>query len=33
MEDDLDKEAIIHFRDRVFETKTGLHLINTMFGL
>jgi len=33
MEDDLDKEAIIHFRDKVFKTKTGLHLINTMFGL
>lgn len=33
MEDDLEKEAIMHFRDKVFETKTGLHLINTMFGL
>lgn len=33
MEDELQKEAIIHFRDKVFETKTGLHLINTMFGL
>lgn len=33
MEDDLKKDAIIHFRDKVFETKTGLHLINTMFGL
>jgi len=32
-EDELDKEAIIHFRDKVFETKAGLHLINTMFGL
>jgi len=30
-EDELDKEAIIHFRDKVFKTKTGLHLINTMF--
>lgn len=33
MEDELDKEAIINFRDKVFETKTGIHLINTMFGL
>ncbi len=33
MEDHLDKDAIITFRDKVFMTKTGLHLINTMFGL
>lgn len=33
LEDNLDKEAIVCFRDKVFETKTGLHLINTMFGL
>lgn len=33
MEDDLDKAAIVHFRDSVFETGTGVHLINTMFGL
>lgn len=33
MEDELDKEAIINFRDKVFETKTGIHLLNTMFGL
>ena len=33
MEDDLDKDAIIVFRDNVFETAAGLHLINTMFGL
>ena len=33
MEDNLDKEAIIAFRDKVFETMTGLHLINTMFNL
>lgn len=33
MEDNLKKEAIINFRDKVFETRTGLHLINTMFGL
>jgi len=32
-EDAIDKDAIIHFRDKVFETKTGLHLINTMFGV
>ena len=32
-EDNLPKDAIIHFRDKVFETKTGLHLLNTMFGL
>jgi len=32
-EDEIDKEAIIHFRDKVFETKTGLHFINTMYGL
>ena len=33
MEDELDKEAIVHFREKVFETKTGIHLLNTMFGL
>lgn len=33
MEDGLSEEAIIQFRDRVFETSTGLHLLNTMFGL
>lgn len=33
MEDGLDKDAIVHFRDKVFETKTGIHLLNTMFGL
>ena len=33
MEDELKKDAIIHFRDKVFETKTGIHLLNTMFGL
>jgi len=32
-EDELNKDAIIHFRDKVFETETGLHLINTMFGV
>jgi len=33
LEDELDKDAIINFRDKVFETKTGINLINTMFGL
>jgi len=33
IEDELDKESIIRFRDKVFETKTGLHLINTIFGV
>jgi len=33
LEDNISKDGIIHFRDRVFETKTGLYLINTMFGL
>lgn len=33
MEDGLDKDAIVHFRDKVFETKTGIHLLNTMFGV
>ena len=32
-EDNLPKDAIIHFRDKIFETETGLHLLNTMFGL
>lgn len=33
MEDDLKKEAIINFRNKVFKTRTGKHLLNTMFGL
>ena len=33
MEDDLKKEAIINFRNKVFETRTGKHLLDTMFGL
>ena len=33
MEDELQKGAMIHFRDKVFETVTGLYLMNTMFGL
>ena len=32
-EDKLDKEAIISFRDRIFKTNTGLHIINAMFNL
>lgn len=33
LEDNLKKDAIIHFRDKVFETTTGLYFINTMFGV
>ena len=33
MEDELPREAMIHFRDKVFETKTGIDLLNTMYGL
>jgi len=33
LEDELDKAAIIHFRDKVFETATGTYLLNTMFDL
>lgn len=33
MEDDLSEEAITRFRDKVFQTNTGLHLLNTMFGI
>lgn len=33
MEDNLSKDSIVSFRDQVFETKTGLHLLNTMFDL
>ena len=33
LEDRLDKTAIISFRDKIFKTKTGIHLLNTMFGL
>lgn len=32
-EDNLEKESIRHFRDKVFETETGIHLLNTMFGV
>lgn len=33
LEDNLNKDGIIHFRDKIFKTRTGLYLINTMFGL
>ena len=33
MEDEMEKENIIHFRNRVFETGTGITILNTMFGL
>lgn len=33
LEDEMDKKAIIHFRDTVFKTKTGTYLLNTMFGI
>ena len=32
-EDGLEPEKIRHFRDKIFKTKTGTELINTMFGL
>ena len=33
LEDSLNKAAIISFRDKIFKTKTGIHILNTMFGL
>ena len=33
LEDDLPKEAIRKCRDNVFETETGVYLLNTMFGV
>lgn len=33
LEDNLNRDAIIHFRDKIFETQTGVYLLNTMFGL
>lgn len=33
LEGESSREAIITFRNKVFETATGLHLLNTMFGL
>ncbi len=33
MEDNLKKESIVNFRNKVFETGTGKHLLDTMFGL
>ena len=32
-EDNLNRDAIIQFRDKIFETNTGVYLLNTMFGL
>lgn len=32
-EDGLPKESIIAFREKVFKTKTGIKLLNDMFGL
>lgn len=33
LEDNLNTDGIRQFRDKVFETSTGLYLLNTMFGL
>lgn len=32
-EDNLEKEAIVNFRDKIFRTKTGIEILNQMFGL
>ena len=32
-EDNLDKTAVITFRDNVFKTKTGIDILNTMFDI
>lgn len=32
-EDSLSKESIAKFRDKVFKTKTGIKLLNDMFGI
>lgn len=32
-EDELPKEAIVRFRDRLFRTETGVGLLNVMFGI
>lgn len=32
-EDDLSKESICTFREKVFRTKTGMQLLNAMYGL
>ena len=32
-EDNLNKEAVIIFRDKVFKTKTGINILNTMFDI
>lgn len=33
LEDNLNRDVIIQFRDKIFETQTGVYLLNTMFGL
>ncbi|MDO4188573.1 MAG: HD domain-containing protein [Lachnospiraceae bacterium] len=32
-EDSLNNEAVITFRDKVFKTKTGINILNTMFDI
>ena len=32
-EDELKKEAVITFRDKIFRTKTGIQLLNTMYDI
>ena len=32
-EDEVGREAMVHFRDKVFKTATGIWMLNTMFGL
>lgn len=32
-EDNLDKETVITFRDKVFKTQTGINILNTMFDI
>ena len=33
LEDNLDIEAIRNFKNNVFQTKTGIHMLDVMFGL
>lgn len=33
LEDEIKKDGIIYFRDKIFKTQTGINLLNTMFGL
>lgn len=32
-EDNLNKEAVIEFRDKIFRTKSGISILNTMFNI